>query len=90
MTFLSWASALPLRPYPSMRWRQWILTAGGPAANVLIYFGLRRIFGSAVDDPDHHPIVAAAKSVNWTILVMNLIPFRTSEGASSMMFSERS
>jgi hypothetical protein len=75
--------ALPRRPYPSLRLRQWILTAGGPAANVLIYVALRRVFGTGIYDREHHPIVETARSVNWMILVMNLIPFRTAEGSAS-------
>src|SRR5262249_28532961 len=75
--------ALPRRPYPSIRLRQWILTAGGPAANVLIYFALRRFVGPTLNDQEHHPLASIAMSVNWTILAMNLIPFRTAEGQAS-------
>ncbi len=71
------------RAHGWMRLRQWIFTAGGPAANVLIYVVLKRLFGPTASDAEHHPIVATAIVVNWSILVANLIPFRMSEGMRS-------
>ena len=75
--------AVPTQGHRSMRLRQWIITAGGPVANVLIYLVLRRIFGPALSDSEHHPFAWAAAQVNATVLVLNLIPFRTAEGAVS-------
>ena len=71
------------RNHDWVRLRQWIFTAGGPAANVLIYVVLRRLYGAGTSDSEHHPIVATAAFVNWSILVANLIPFRMAEGMKS-------
>jgi tetratricopeptide (TPR) repeat protein len=75
--------AVPKRTYRSLRLRQWILTAGGPVANVLIYLALWRVFGPALRDSEHHPFAWAAAQVAATTLFFNLIPFRTAEGAVS-------
>jgi tetratricopeptide (TPR) repeat protein len=73
----------PKRPFRSLRWRRWIFTAGGPAANVLIYFALRRLFGPALHDFKHHPLVWTATWANWSLLALNLFPYRTKEGLTT-------
>jgi tetratricopeptide (TPR) repeat protein len=77
-------SGVPRDDAPTQRWRLWIFTAGGPAANVLIYFVLRWMFGAAaLRDFKSHPLVGTAVWVNWWVLAANLFPFRTKEGLAS-------
>jgi tetratricopeptide (TPR) repeat protein len=76
--------AFPQGDGPTQRWRHWIFTAGGPMANVLIYFGLRGIFGpAALHDFKHHPLAWTAIWTNWWVLAANLFPFHTKEGQAS-------
>jgi tetratricopeptide (TPR) repeat protein len=75
--------ALPARPWRTVRLRQWILSAGGLAANVVVYFVLRRIFGAELGDATKHPFASVAADANVAVAVMNAIPFHTAEGMAS-------
>ena len=76
-------AAYARRTYGWTRLRQWIFVAGGPAANVAISFGLRKVFGAGLHDGEHHPLASTAYWVNWTLLLINLIPFRSPDGTMS-------
>ena len=67
-----------------LRIRLWIFAAGGPAANLLLCYLLRRLYGHAGSElAEQHRLATAAASASWSVLVLNLIPFQTGEGQSS-------
>jgi Flp pilus assembly protein TadD len=75
--------ALPARSQGAIRLRQWILSAGGLAANVVVYLVLRRVFGAELGDATKHPFASVAADANVLVAIMNAIPFHTAEGATS-------
>jgi tetratricopeptide (TPR) repeat protein len=74
-------------PRPGAGWprlRQWIFAAGGPAANLAVYFVLTRLLGAHHDGTARtFSFWSVAAMANWAVMVMNLVPFRTAEGALS-------
>jgi membrane-associated protease RseP (regulator of RpoE activity) len=66
------------------RLRMWVFAAGGPAANVALCYVLHRLYGrSGFGGGEEHRLATVAASASWTLLVLNLIPFKTSNGAPS-------
>ncbi|HXU65522.1 MAG TPA: site-2 protease family protein [Polyangia bacterium] len=66
------------------RLRMWLFAAGGPAANLLICWLLKRQAGhGAILAPGQHSVAAMAAAASWSVLIVNLIPFRTGEGQPS-------
>jgi tetratricopeptide (TPR) repeat protein len=71
-----------------LRLRQWIFSAGGLTANLLLYFALERAYGRGGGLHDGtHPFAAVTAAVNWAVLLLNLIPFRSNEGWASDGYS---
>ena len=71
-----------------LRWRLWVFAAGGPAANVALCYVLHRLYGHAsAATVEEHRLASVASSASWAILALNLIPFKTAEGASSDGYS---
>ncbi len=71
-----------------LRLRIWIFAAGGPAANVALCYVLHRLYGHAGPAmAEQHRLASVAASASWTILLLNLIPFKTAEGANSDGYS---
>ena len=71
-----------------LRLRLWVFALGGPAANVALCYVLRRLYGHAdAATAEQHRLAAVASSASWTVLALNLIPFKTAEGASSDGYS---
>ena len=67
-----------------LRLRSWIFAAGGPAANVALCYVLHRLYGHAGPAmAEQHRLATVASSASWTILLLNLIPFKTAEGVAS-------
>jgi tetratricopeptide (TPR) repeat protein len=67
-----------------LRLRIWIFAAGGPAANVALCYVLHRLYGHAGPPmAEQHRLASVAASASWTILLLNLIPFKTAEGGNS-------
>jgi hypothetical protein len=67
-----------------LRLRLWIFAAGGPAANVALCYVLQRLYGhDAAVTVEQHRLASVAASASWTVLVLNLIPFKTGEGQGS-------
>jgi tetratricopeptide (TPR) repeat protein len=71
-----------------VRLRMWIFAAGGPGANLIVYLILHRFYAhSATLGLGPQSFVSIAAAANWAVLTVNLIPFRTAEGASSDGYS---
>ena len=83
LPFSGMTMGLPSGGARLLRLRHWIFIAGGPAAQVLIYFVLRRVFATQFQDLRNHQLLATAISVNWFVLALNLIPFRQADGQPS-------
>src|SRR6185437_5976574 len=67
-----------------LRLRMWIFAAGGPAANVALCYALHRLYGpTSAATAEQHRLASVAASASWTLLLANLIPFRTAEGQGS-------
>src|SRR5579863_7775829 len=67
-----------------LRVRLWVFAAGGPAANLLLCYVLRRLYGHAGSAmAEQHRLATVAASASWSVLVLNLIPFQTGEGQGS-------
>ena len=71
-----------------LRVRLWVFAAGGPAANLLLCYVLRRLYGHAGSElAEQHRLATVAASASWSVLVFNLIPFQTGEGQGSDGYS---
>ena len=67
----------------ALRLRHWLFIAGGPAANVFIFFALRRVFGRGAGPITDDSFLSTAIWLNWSALVLNLVPFRGTDGLFS-------
>jgi tetratricopeptide (TPR) repeat protein len=77
-----------------LRVRLWVFAAGGPAANLLLCYVLRRVYGHGghlghlgSDIAEQHRLATTAASASWSVLLLNLIPFKTGEGQGSDGYS---
>jgi tetratricopeptide (TPR) repeat protein len=70
-----------------LRLRLWVFALGGPAANVVLCYVLHRLYGQAGAATEQHRLASVASSASWAVLVLNLIPFKTAEGAASDGYS---
>jgi tetratricopeptide (TPR) repeat protein len=78
LPFAGLTRALPVSEQRFVRIRLWITVAGGPAANVAVHLLLRKLAAGAPGG-----LVDTVVQANLTVLLLNLVPFRTAAGTAS-------
>jgi tetratricopeptide (TPR) repeat protein len=83
LPFGGFTIGVPKRPWASVRLREWIFVAGGPATNVIVSLLLLRLLGKDLGNGTLREFVATAVGVNLFLAAENLIPARSFDGFRS-------